>query len=88
MSDSRPPLPLILGAGAALVVLGGLGLVALKKKEGGGAVELEVKPPPAVASPSAKPKVVGEAAQDDALVAAERETLSAARRLMTRSSTS
>lgn len=85
MSDSRPPLPLILAGGAALVVLGAIGLAALREERGESATALSAQPAPKLEASTSAPKVVGgPVAMETSAGASHREVLQVARDLLSR----
>ena len=80
MSESRPPLLLILGGALGVVVLAAVGLNALRGGDTQTAA-LGTKPAPAVVKPSAA-VVVGEAAAEVGVDSAHRDLLDLARKML------
>lgn len=81
MSESRPPLPLILGATVAVLVLALVGINALREG-GSSSAALETKPAPSIPRPSEAPEVVDAAPAAAEVGSPEQEVLSVARKLL------
>ena len=84
MSDSRPPLPLILAGGVSLAVLAALGLNALRSDERGGETALAAQPAPKLDLPQSAPQVVGGPVAIPDAGGAHQEMLRVARDLLSR----
>jgi uncharacterized protein DUF1570 len=81
VSESRPPLPLILGATVAVLVLALVGINVLRDKDSTSAA-LDTKPAPSIPRPSAAPEVVDAAPAAPDAGSAGQEVLSVARKLL------
>ena len=81
MSESRPPLPLILAATVAVLVLTLVGINVLRDSDAT-STALDTKPAPSVARPSAAPEVVDAVPADAEASSASSAVLTVARQLL------